>query len=157
MQHVFIFEMFNIQLFQLFRIIMSHLFCKTVNPFLCDRGKQEGNRNWRFIHYSIVLICHFYCKAGLLSIWKWEVPIKVWDRSQRKKWSSGCDPRVHNMRLKDWSLRILRPIQEQHFMRSGINLRTSKSFLWDLMVIRSGKSMGHRLMQGLEIGLALSI
>ena len=85
MQHVFIFEMFNIQLFQLFRIIMSHLFCKTVNPFLCDRGKQEGNRNWRYIHYSIVLICHFYCKAGLLSIWKWEVPIKVWDRSQRQK------------------------------------------------------------------------
>ena len=44
-----------------------------------------------------------------------------------KKWGSASDPRVQNMRLRDWSLRILGPIPEQHFMNSGINPRTLNS------------------------------
>ena len=29
---------------------------------------------------------------------KWEVPIKVWDQSQPKKWGSGTDPRVQKIK-----------------------------------------------------------
>ena len=83
---------------------------------------------------------------------KWEVKIKVWDRSQRKKSGSGSDPRVHNMLLRDWSFRILGLIPEQHFMDSGLKT----SLFW----VRLGKSMSHRpinSLQGLEIELELSI
>jgi len=43
-----------------------------------------------------------------------------------KKWGSGCDPRVHNMQLRDCSLKILGPIPDQPLTNSGIDPRSCK-------------------------------
>ena len=37
-----------------------------------------------------------------------------------KKWGSGSDPRINNMMLWDWSLRILGLIPEPHFLTLGL-------------------------------------
>ena len=78
-------------------------------------------------------------REALLDLASWHLPCEN-EKSQSR---SGINSRVkngvlgvHNMLLGDWSLRILGSIPEQHFLYSGINPRTSNSFLWDLIVKR---------------------
>ena len=59
----------------------------------------------------------FHVKLRNPNQWQGSIPVL-------KKWGSGSDPRVHNMLLGDWSLRILGPIPEH----SGIIPKTSNYF-----------------------------
>ena len=52
-----------------------------------------------------------------------------------KKWGSGIDPRVYNILLWDWSLRIQGPIPDHMFMNFGNNPRTQNSLQWDLNIL----------------------
>ena len=74
-----------------------------------------------------------YLSEGLKDMWKWEVPIKVWDRSQRQKmgfceWSQNQKYAVMGLNPQNTGID-----PRTSFFDSGINPRSSNFFLWDLM------------------------
>ena len=105
-----------------------------------------------------------YLSEGLKDMWKWEVPIKVWDRSQRQKngvlglipestiCCCGTDPSEYWDLSQNSILFTLGSIPEPQILSTGI----WTSLFW----VRLGLSMGHRPIsspQGLEVGLELII
>ena len=76
------------------------------------------------------------------TMWKWEVPIKVWDRSQRRKnWvlevipeSKICSKETNPSEY--WELS-----QISILWTLNINPWTSNSFLWDLMVKKTSQNL----------------